>query len=114
MKQCLGCGLLKDHFPLSNRKLTRQGVKTYFKTRCTECHAHQARLLYQLRKLHVPPPMGTPCDCCARVPRRALFLDHDHRTGTFRGWLCQECNVGLGFFDDSAAGVSAALAYLSF
>jgi hypothetical protein len=109
-KLCPRCGLLKDRFPLSNRKLTKNGVKTYFKTSCNDCHAQQARVVYQLRKIFTPPPAGTACECCNRV--RPLMLDHDHDTGEFRGWLCQECNAGLGFFGDSAAGITAALAYL--
>jgi hypothetical protein len=26
--------------------------------------------------------------------------DHDHRTGDFRGWLCNSCNAALGFAKD--------------
>jgi Recombination endonuclease VII len=42
----------------------------------------------------------------------ASVLDHCHRTGRFRGWLCYGCNSGLGKFGDNAAGFRAALAYL--
>lgn len=30
----------------------------------------------------------------------ALALDHDHKTGKFRGWLCSNCNTTLGRFGD--------------
>ena len=111
MKVCTRCGILTDRFPLSNRKATRTGVKVYLKSRCHDCHAVQARALYQLRKLHEPPDAGTGCECCGRV--RQLYLDHDHQTLAFRGWLCQECNAGLSFFNDNVAGVAAALLYLT-
>ena len=111
-KLCLGCNAHKSRFPLSNRKATRHGVKVYLKTRCFDCHARQASVAYQLRKIHEPPPPGTPCQCCGRAPAR-LFLDHDHRTELFRGWLCRECNSGLGFLGDGAQGVAQALMYLT-
>jgi hypothetical protein len=111
-KLCPGCNTHKSRFPLSNCKATRNGVKVYLKTRCSECHAHQASVAYHLRKIHPPPPPGTPCQCCGRAPP-LLFLDHDHRTELFRGWLCRECNSGLGFLGDSAQGVAQALMYLT-
>jgi len=40
-------------------------------------------------------------------------LDHDHETGAFRGWLCRNCNSGLGFLGDNAEGLGGALMYLN-
>jgi hypothetical protein len=41
-----------------------------------------------------------------------VVLDHDRVTGKFRGWLCQECNSGLGKLGDDIAGLRRAIAYL--
>ena len=41
-----------------------------------------------------------------------LKLDHDWETGTNRGLLCRECNVGLGMLGDDIEGVLRALDYL--
>lgn len=60
-------------------------------------------------------------DCCESCGMKAkLSLDHDHeleRWGftlleSFRGWLCDGCNQGIGMLRDSANGVRAALRYL--
>lgn len=38
------------------------------------------------------------CGICGKG--RGSLLDHDHRTGLSRGWLCRRCNGGEGFADD--------------
>ena len=45
-------------------------------------------------------------------PFRKPCVDHDHITGAVRGLLCNDCNVGLGFYERKNFATSAA-AYLS-
>lgn len=58
------------------------------------------------------------CDICQRQAANAslrvtrLCIDHDHRTGQFRGLICVPCNRGIGFMDDSPERLEAAAAYL--
>lgn len=53
------------------------------------------------------------CECCGLPEQgKALAFDHCHDTGEFRGWLCSNCNVGIGKLGDNLAGVKMAVAYL--
>ncbi len=52
--------------------------------------------------------------CCRPAPDRlgAMHLDHDHVTGAIRGFLCLDCNHGLGKLRDSPELLLRALVYL--
>src|ERR1039458_3188568 len=50
------------------------------------------------------------CECCGREGK--LQFDHDHVTGQFRGWLCNQCNSGIGFLGDDLSGALHAVKYL--
>ena len=58
-------------------------------------------------------PRPEQCECCGRPPgKKALGLDHCHNTGVFRGWLCGNCNMGIGLLGDSTEGLQRAMGYL--
>jgi hypothetical protein len=44
--------------------------------------------------------------------KRGLVVDHAHETGTIRGILCSQCNVGLGYFRDDLTLLLRASGYL--
>lgn len=39
---------------------------------------------------------GNRCAICKGGNRRAMGIDHDHKTGKVRGLLCDSCNISLG------------------
>ncbi len=55
------------------------------------------------------------CEICG-VPEaecnRRLHMDHDHKTGEFRGFLCGKCNKAIGLFNDSEEVLVNALHFI--
>ena len=107
-KQCVYCQEIK---PLSAYPKHR-GHKDRLDTRCRDCIREQSRLRRQILK--TAPPKPEICDLCGKKPahNKKIVIDHCHETNTFRGWLCDPCNVGLGNLGDNLAGLSKAVEYL--
>jgi hypothetical protein len=60
---------------------------------------------------------GGKCYICRRATgkRKALAVDHNHRTGEVRGLLCGPCNRGvIGHLRESTAALRRAIRYLLF
>ena len=58
---------------------------------------------------------GHRCAICKRkAPERlaSMHLDHDHKTGKIRGFLCIDCNHGIGKLKDDPELLLRALVYL--
>lgn len=58
-----------------------------------------------------PRPEDGLCTLCRK--KKTLCIDHDHITGRFRGWLCRNCNAGLGLLGDTANSLIRAVSYLN-
>jgi hypothetical protein len=59
-----------------------------------------------------PYPEDGRCELCQNVRWQSLCLDHDHRTGKFRGWICTRCNAALGLIGDTVESLQLAISYL--
>ena len=44
-------------------------------------------------------PKPEKCEVCGKNGR--ICFDHDHNNGNFRGWICEQCNVILGYARDN-------------
>lgn len=50
------------------------------------------------------------CALCRKRP--AETIDHCHKTGKVRSFLCYRCNSGLGAFEDNIKNLKKAIVYL--
>lgn len=51
------------------------------------------------------------CAICGEILNKP-YLDHCHQTNKLRGFLCTQCNVGLGSFRDNTTFLLNAIKYL--
>ena len=109
LRICTKCNeekALEDFFTAYRKKGGHPG-KAYT---CIDCKKKLDATVRELRKVHVPP-LDSKCECCGDVTN--LCLDHDHVTEKFRGWLCLNCNHGLGKFKDNPETLIRAAEYLN-
>jgi len=114
---------------LENTEQIRQRARDYYHANAEACLAKSrengrryrsknADVIRAKKRLDAGLPEPTrpcpeACECCGGPPgRRALSLDHDHGTGCFRGWLCGNCNTGIGKLGDTIDGLQLATDYL--
>ena len=122
---CIKCGRSEPEVEFGLRANTYG--KLYPNSRCKECHnaiqrSRDKAVRKKWGKVHNAirdnkPPEGTPCDCCGKPMthkgKYAMHFDHDWETHTFRGWLCKQCNTGIGQLGDNLEGLMVAVRYLS-
>ena len=107
--RCTKCGETKPLDEFRNYRqahIARQG-KFYH---CKPCEKKQRDGVARLK--NSAPPKPERCQCCNKIPK-VFHLDHCHDTGEFRGWLCSDCNQGIGKLGDSITGLENALRYLN-
>lgn len=85
--------------------------KSGYDTRCKGCRKKQHLIVAELKKVygHTKPKV---CECCGQSSEKSLVVDHCHNTLRFRGWLCEQCNHGIGKLGDNLEGVKKAVEYL--
>jgi len=110
---CSVCKQLKCYrsFTYYRRRFTEDGLRLRVNTNCLDCQRKLAKERTEAKKN--APPKPEVCDICGKVPpnSRNWQLDHDHQSGKYAGWLCKDCNVGLGKLGDSATTITKAWMY---
>jgi hypothetical protein len=105
-KICRNCKTLKslDDFPLFS---TSEAGR---KNTCGVC-ANKLSVVRKRLKAENPPPPPGQCPIC-KLNTDCWILDHCHFNHSFRGYICNSCNLALGRFNDDPAILENALRYL--
>ncbi len=95
---------------------------TYYKDKAREARQQRPadlKLIKLRSRYGIDPtrPCPTGCEACSRPfhlvsKHHGACFDHDHTTGAFRGWLCNDCNLSLGFAGDSRDRLQLLITYL--
>ena len=124
-RECKDC---KTSYPLTVDYFNgQQGTGGVLKKICRICQATDQKLRRKLRKDY-PAPKDYMCPICLKTKPNwrmdTTFLkdnkqcwknwcvDHNHRTGEFRGWLCDKCNLMVGRDDEKIEVFERAIKYL--
>ena len=124
-KLCTTCNQPKElkHFAYRETYSGPRGLKS-LRSECRECKAKKTKIVALLKEQYQRPTSPKyKCPCCnkketeLRVGNRwkdksVWVLDHNHLTEKFRGWICGNCNVGLGRFNDDVTNLKNAIKYL--
>ena len=113
---CKKCGVRQ---PPENFQHMESGE---IKRKCRSCQRKHSQVISRLKREIPAPDQDYACPICLHTlaeiashgqkKLQQWVLDHCHETDTFRGWICFNCNSGLGSFSDSSETVKRAVQYL--
>jgi len=107
MQECKNCHKILPSTAFTTHTPRVDGA--YFLQKiCRECHTVINKEQNDVKKK--APPKPNRCACCHR--EKILQIDHIHGSTTFRGWLCRNCNTGMGGLGDNLEGVLQGAIYL--
>lgn len=118
-KICNICYLLKDTNDFDVNQTDARGGKTTRPT-CKKCRVDidgTSLTPTERRRLKALTPKGVfSCSICGKVSivgvTANFVIDHCHKTGRGREWICDSCNTGLGRFKDDPDLLQKAIDYL--
>lgn len=89
---------------------------------CRECYSKKIKINRLQKIAHETsfprPKIGESftCPVCQetfiREHTNDVVLDHSHKDGSVRGWLCSSCNTSIGKFNDDATVLERAMQWI--
>ncbi len=116
-KRCSECG---KEYPKTNQYFGIASGGNYFRGTCKLCGIKNSRITKKLKEQY-PTPINHVCPIC-KIDEQGLInkgykikwcLDHDHKAGKFRGYLCDNCNTAISKLQDDVTILESAGRYLS-
>lgn len=107
-----------DKFEKNQNGINNRSVR---RPSCADCRKHlvgvnmsaKTKLEWKRKKPH-----GIPFECPICEKRTIagitskVVLDHNHRNGEARGWVCDSCNTGIGRFKDDVELINRAIKFI--
>jgi hypothetical protein len=108
---------------LSTHMFGKASGGNYLRGECRAC-SKEVTIAREKAKLTAPKiPNNYQCPVCQRTEEQVKHrggkksgtwcCDHSHTTGLFRGWLCHDCNRGIGNLGDDINRLKRAMEYVS-
>ena len=117
LKKCSCCKELLPYTSFGRNRSKSLGLACT----CKACLRESNLVLKELHSKHALPE-NYLCPICkkdtdalftgSKRSKQPFRLDHDKKTGAFRGFLCDTCNTGLGKFGDNVETLKNAVEYL--
>lgn len=118
------CNVCSRYLPTDNFAKNQNGKnnRTVRRPSCKECRVNidgknipgKEKKKWENQK---PYAEVWTCPICGKttIPgvTSKLALDHNHKTGHVREWICDSCNTGLGRFKDDRQILERAIEYLN-
>ena len=105
---CRVCNELKHQKDFTVHSELDKYARRKLRNICRDCDVIKASLIRKLKHEQGKPPKD--CQLCGE--EKKLQLDHCHKTNKFRGWLCNDCNSGLGKLGDDVPSLERGIKYL--
>ena len=120
-KICSICQVRKSIFKFEKNQRTISG-KVSRRGGCKECRKHKKPIptgkKNEYIKINPPPNIGENfhCPVCERNMIKQysnqVVLDHNHKTGEIRGWICRDCNSAIGMLGESTSILKRCIKWL--
>lgn len=117
MKTCSKCKV-----DLDDSEFSPSSGGKYLRPECKKCAKKLSKRREELKKEYGYPDLEYTCPICLKNKEElegtggnasVWVVDHDHKTDYFRGFLCHNCNRGIGVFKDDIEILNRAIKYLN-